>query len=137
MATRDFLVREILKKLGVYQAGQDLPAEDYRTVDESLEQQLAAMAKLHVYVVDDVDVDVPDEAVPDLASYLAGEYAITFGLADTELQIVQANAGRSEGALRFHRTRGPTYSRMRAEYFALLPAMILAETLLRGLWGKL
>lgn len=117
MANRATLVREILVELGVYQAGQDLPAEDFRVVDQSLEVKLKAMAKAQIYTVDDVDTYVPDEAVSELARYLAGEYAQTFGIADTELQSVQQNAGLAEQALRFQRTRGPTYTRQRAEYF--------------------
>ena len=117
MATRSYLVREILKELGVHQTGQDLPPEDFRVVDESLEFKLQAMAKAHIYTVDDVDTYVPDEAVSELARYLAGEYAQVFGLADTELASVKENAGLAEIALRFQRTRGPTYIRMRTEYF--------------------
>jgi hypothetical protein len=117
MATRAFLVREILKELGSWQSGQDLPPEDFRTVDEALPQRLAAMAKAHVYTVDNVDVFVPDEAVSELARYLAGEYAQIFGIAESELAKVQQNAGLAEQALRFQRTRGPSYVRQRAEYF--------------------
>lgn len=117
MATRAFLVREILKELGSWQSGQDLPPEDYRIVDESLEQKLQAMAKAQVYSVDDVDSYIPDEAVSELARYLAGEYSQVFGIADTELATVTRNAGLAEGALRFQRVRGPTYTRQHGEYF--------------------
>ena len=117
MATRAYLVQEILKELGVWQAGQDLPPEDYRAVDESLPFKLAAMAKAHVYTVDDVNSDVPDEAASELARYLAGEYAQSFGLSGEELATITGNAGLAEGALRFHRARGPTYVRMRIESF--------------------
>lgn len=117
MATRAYLVREILKELGVHQSGQDLAPEDYRTVDESLEFKLQAMAKAHIFTVDDVDTDVPDEAVSELARYLAGEYAQVFGIADIELKTVQQNQALAEGALRFQRTRGPTYKRQIGEYF--------------------
>ena len=117
MATRAYLVQETLKELGVYQSGQDLPPEDYRVVDESLEQKLQAMAKAQVYTVDDVNSYVPDEAVSEIARYLAGEYAQVFGLADRELQVVRENAALADAALRFQRTRGPTYVSMRAYYF--------------------
>ena len=116
MATRAALVREILKELGVWQSGQDLPPEDVRAIDEVLPQRLAAMAKAEVYTVDTPEL-IPDEALTEIARYMAGEYAQTFGLADTELASVTQNAGLAEAALRFHRTRRPTYSRMRAEYF--------------------
>ena len=114
MATRAALVRAILKELGVYQSGQDLPPEDYRAVDEELNFKLLALAKARIYALDTPD-EVPDEAVTELARYLAGEYAQVFGLADTELATVQQNAGLAEQALRFHRTRRPTYSIQRSE----------------------
>jgi len=114
MATRAALIRSILKELGVYQAGQDLPPEDYRAVDEELNFKLLAMAKMRIYAVDTPD-EIPDEAVSELARYLAGEYAQIFGLSDTELATVQANQDAAELALRFHRTRRPTYSIQRSE----------------------
>lgn len=114
MATRAALVRAILKELGVWQSGQDLPPEDYRAVDEELNYKLLAMGKARIYSVDTPD-EVPDEAVSELARYLAGEYAQVFGLADTELATVQANQTAAESALRFQRTRLPTYSIQRSE----------------------
>jgi hypothetical protein len=117
MATRAFLVREILKELGTWQAGQDLPPEDFRVVDEGLPHRLQAMAKARIYTVDNADVYIPDESVTELARYLAGEYAQIFGIAESELAKVQQNAALAEQALRFHRTRVPSYGRQRAEYF--------------------
>ena len=117
MATRAFLVRQILVELGSWQAGQDLPPEDFRLVDEALPLLLQAMAKAKIYTVDDVDTDVPDEAVTELAKYLAGELTQAFGLSGEELQAVQAKAALADQALRFQRTRNPTYVRMRAEYY--------------------
>lgn len=117
MATRAYLVTLILQELGVWQAGQDLPPEDYRVVDQRLPFLLRTMGKLNVYTVDDPDVYIADEAVTELARYLAGEMAQTFGLADTELAEVKNNAGLAEQALRFMRTTGPTYAPMRAQYF--------------------
>jgi hypothetical protein len=114
MATRAALIREILKELGVYQSGQDLPPEDYRTVDESLNYRFAAMSKARIYTVD-IPTEVPDEALTELARYMANEYSQIFGLSGPELQAVQANAALAEAALRFHRTRLPTYSVQRSE----------------------
>lgn len=116
MASRAYLVREILKELGSWQSGQDLPPEDYRVVDESLERKLLAMAKARIYTVDDPD-NIDDAAVSELARYLANEYAQVFGISESELAKVQGNASLAEAALRFHRTRRPTYARMRADYF--------------------
>lgn len=117
MASRAGLVKQILKELGVFQSGQDLSPEDYRTVDEELPYRLAAMAKARIYAVDDVNSDVPDEALTEIARYLAGELAQIFGLTDVELKDVKMNAGLAEIALRFHRTRLPTYSRQKGEHF--------------------
>ncbi len=117
MATRAALVRAIMKELGVWQTGQDLPPEDYRSIDEELPFKLAAMAKARVYTVDDVDTYIPDEALSEIARYLAGEYASIFGLAGEELAEVKNNAGLADSALRFQRTRQPTYARMRIENF--------------------
>lgn len=117
MATRAYLVTLILQELGVWQAGQDLPPEDYRVADQRLPFLLRSMAKLGVYGVDDPDVYIPDEAVTELARYLAGELAQTFGLSDTELATVEQNAALAEGALRKMRTTGPTYAPQRNEYF--------------------
>jgi len=116
MATKAFLIREILKELGVWESGQDLTPEDYRVVEEGLPFRLAAMARAHVYTVEDID-NIADDAVTELARYLAGEYAATFGLAGDELQLCVQSAGLAEGSLRFLRTRGPTYIPMRAQYF--------------------
>jgi hypothetical protein len=114
MATRAALIREILKELGVYQAGQDLPPEDYRVVDEGLNYRILAMAKARIYSVDTPDV-IPDEALTEIARYMAGEYTQIFGLASEELASVRENAALAEQALRFHRTRLPTYSIQRSE----------------------
>jgi hypothetical protein len=53
----------------------------------------------------------------EIARYIAGEYAQVFGIADIELKTVQQNQALAEIALRFQRTRGPTYMRQRGEYF--------------------
>jgi hypothetical protein len=116
MATRAALVRSILKELGCWQSGQDLAPEDFRAIDEELPYRMAAMAKAEIYTVDDLE-HIPDEALSEIARYMAGEFSQTFGISDTELASVQQNAGLAERALRFQRTRRPTYSRMRAEYF--------------------
>lgn len=116
MATQALLIREILKELGVWESGQDLPPEDYRVVEEVLPYKLLAMARAHVYSVDDPN-NIPDDAVVEIARYLAGEYAPAFGLEGEELQLAMASQQAAEGALRFLRTRGPTFVRMRAEYF--------------------
>lgn len=116
MATRAYLVTLVLQELGVWQAGQDLPPEDFRVVDQRLPFLMRAMAKAKIYGVDDPDVYIPDEAVTELARYLAGEMAQSFGLADTELAEVKSNQALAEQALRMQRTTGPTYAPQRAEY---------------------
>ena len=116
MATRAELIERVLKNLGVWQAGQDLPPEDYRVVDEDLERHLAAMAKADVYIVDDAN-NVPDEALTEIANYLANEYAAVFGIAGEELADVRQRAALADRALRYHRVTPPTYQLQQAEYF--------------------
>jgi hypothetical protein len=116
MAGQDLLIREILKELGTWETGQDLAPEDFRVVQEGLPFRLRAMARAHIYTVDDLE-HIPDEAISELARYLAGEYATTFGLQGEELQLVLASQARAEAALRFLRTRGPTYVPLRSVYF--------------------
>ena len=116
MATKALLIREILKKLGVWETGQDLPPEDYRLVEESLPFHLLAMARGQVYTVDDVE-HIPDDAVMEIARYLTGEYATDFGLQEAELTTARENQALADAALRFLRTRGPTFVPLRVEYF--------------------
>lgn len=116
MANRAELIARILKVLNVWQAGQDLPPEDYAVVDEDLNKALAAMAKADVYQVDDAD-NVPDEAFTEIANYLANEFAPIFGIAGEELVSLQQRAALADQALRYQRTMGPTYQLMTAEYF--------------------
>jgi hypothetical protein len=116
MANQAFLISQILNELGIWETGQDLPPEDYRKVEEGLPFRLRAMARAHIFTVDDPN-QIPDDAVMEIANYLAGEYAQTFGLEGEELQLVMGKAGVAEGALRFLRTRGPTYVPMRGNYF--------------------
>ena len=116
MATKAFLIGQILNNLGIWETGQDLPPEDYRKVEESLPHVLLSMAREQIYTVDDID-NIPDDAVMQLARYCAGEYCIAFGLAGEKLQVASAAQASAEQALRFMRTRGPTFVRQRAEYF--------------------
>lgn len=115
MASRHILVRQILKILGGYQAGQDLPAEDYQAVNEELPFHLLAMDKADVYSVPDPE-HIPDEAVVKLSQYLAQFYITTFGLVAEERQKVENDALTAERDLRYQRTNKPTYSVMRGEF---------------------
>ena len=115
MASRSDLVRKILKALGVYQAGQELPPEDYRAVDQELPTRLLAMSKADVYTA--TVTNIPDEAVDAIADYLAEKYSKTFGITGEELIQLRADADRAEASLRYLRTNKPTYARVRGEYF--------------------
>jgi hypothetical protein len=116
MANRAQLVKQILVELGVYQAGQDLPPEDFRVVDERLPFELSTMSAEDIYGLDDPE-SVPDEALMPLARYLAGVYAQAFGLSGEELQSVMTGQAVGERTLRYFRARNATYVRQRAEYF--------------------
>jgi hypothetical protein len=116
MATRADLIERVLQNLGVWQAGQDLPPEDYRVVDQNLERHLAAMAKGNVYIVDDAN-NIPDEAMTEVAAYLTMEYSPVFGIAGEELADIMRRGALADQALRFHRVSMPTYQPMQADYF--------------------
>lgn len=115
MASRTDLVRKIMKQMGTWQTGQDLPPEDYRAVDEELPTRLLAMSKAKVY---HASVDfIPDEAVDAIAAYLAGKMATANGVVGEELVTLQAESLQAEADLRDLQKMDPTYSRTRAEYF--------------------
>ena len=116
MANRSELIERVLKNLGTWQAGQDLAPEDFHVVDQDLDRHLAAMAKLDVYVVDDSN-NIPDEAVTEVANYLAHEYAGVFGIAGEELADIKQRAALADMALRYHRRLPPTYQLQQTEYF--------------------
>jgi hypothetical protein len=116
MATRDQLVREVLKELGVYQAGQDLPPEDFRVIDERLDFEIAALYSQNIYSLDTAD-DVPDDALIPLAVWIAGNSAQLFGIAGEELQMIKAAQGGAKRDLTFLRSLPYTGARQRVEYF--------------------
>ena len=116
MANRAELITRILKLLNVWQAGQDLPPEDYAVVDEDLDQTLKAMGKADIYVVDDAE-NIPDEAFTEIANYCANEFAGVFGIAGEELATIAQRAALADQALRYQRVMGPTYQLMQADYF--------------------
>lgn len=117
MVPRARLVKRILKKLGSWQAGQDLPAEDYVAVDEELDSLLVAMARADIYVVDDPKEGVPEEAYPDLATYLANELVDDFGITGEEAAGLAQRAGLSEKALRYLRVSRVTREVVTGSYF--------------------
>jgi hypothetical protein len=116
MATRAELISRVMKNLGVWQAGQDLPPEDYNVIDEDLDRHLAAMGKADVYLVEDPQ-NINDEAFTEIANYLASEYAGVFGIAGEELAELKQRAALADQALRYQRTMVPTYQVAQAVYF--------------------
>lgn len=117
MIARARLIKKILRKLGAWQAGQDLAAEDYHAVDEDLDAVLAAMARANIFVVDDPAEGVPEEAYSELANYLANEYADDFGITGEEAAKIAERAGRAEKALRYLRVSPPTRQVVTGSYF--------------------
>lgn len=116
MASRGDLVRKTLKALGVWQAGQDLPPEDYNAVNLELPTRLLAMSKADIYTVPSVD-NIPDEAVDAIADYLADRYVKTFGIGAEEAAQIKVDAQQAERSLRYLRVMNTTGSRQTAEYF--------------------
>lgn len=104
-----------MKQMGTWQTGQDLPAEDYRAIDEELPTRLLAMSKAKIY---NASVDyLPDEAVDAIAAYQAAQMATSNGIVGEDLIALQAEGIRAEALLRDLQKMDPTYSRARAEYF--------------------
>lgn len=117
MVPRARLVKKILKRLGSWQAGQDLPPEDFQAIDEDLDQVLLAMGRADIYVVEVPAEGVPDEAYAELAAYLAGEFADDFGLTGDEAEKIGARAAAAEKALRYLRTSRPTFQILATDSF--------------------
>lgn len=116
MASRVWLIKEILGILGVNQAGQDLSPEDYERVNNSLDNHLLAMSADRIYSVPDSN-NLPDYAATHIAEYLASKYVSTFGLVAEERQIVREAAQEAREALKLMRVSDPTFSVMPTEYF--------------------
>jgi hypothetical protein len=122
MASRNDLVRKILKILGSWQAGQELSPEDYRAVDEELPTRLLAMSEADIYQAS--VGNIPDEAVDAIAAYLAVGYIPQFGLAGEEADRVRqacfgdgVNDRGAIGALKYLNTMRPTYSVIPGQFF--------------------
>lgn len=116
MATEAQLIGEILVELGVYQAGQDLPPEDYRVVERRLPFSIATLHSENIYSLDDL-ANIPDEALEPLAQYLAGRFVQAFGLTGAERSAILEQQAAAEKELRFLKTMPYTGARQRAEYF--------------------
>ena len=116
MASRSYLVKLILQNLGVWQAGQDLPAEDYQVVNEALPFDLLAMNRANVFNSTDPE-NIPDDAVRNVAFYLSQFYVTTFGLSGEELQNVLTAAEGAEQALRYLRVMESTGQPVQSQYF--------------------
>ena len=116
MASRVMLVKRILQNLGVWQAGQDLPAEDYQVVNEGLPYSLLAMNRANVFNHTDPE-NIPDDALIPLAAYIAQDYILPFGLSGEEKDDVIEAAAGGETALRFMRVMDSTNEPVRIQSF--------------------
>jgi len=115
MASRAQLVKLILQNLGVWQAGQDLPAEDYQVVNERLPFALLAAGRANVVTVD--PESIPDDMLEPLAAYLSQSFILPFGLVGEEKQNVIDAAAGGEQALRFMRVMDATGQPVRIQSF--------------------
>lgn len=102
MASRAQLVKLIMQNLGVWQAGQDLPAEDYQAINERLPYVLLAMNRADVFNHTDPDT-IPDDALENMAMYLSQNFVTTFGISGEEKQDIITAADGAEQALRYLR----------------------------------
>jgi hypothetical protein len=116
MATRAWLIREILTHLGVAQAGNDLPPEDWATVERNLDYFLLELGERDIFQVPDRD-NIPDRAASSLAAWLASKYVNHFGLVGEDRQTLSAGALEAATTLRYMRAGEPTYVPMRHESF--------------------
>lgn len=116
MASRAQLVKLIMQHLGVWQAGQDLPAEDYQAVNERLPYTLLAMNRANVFNHTDPD-NIPDDALEPLAAYLTQFFVTTFGIAGEEKQDILDISAGGEQALRYMRVMDTTGQPVRIQSF--------------------
>lgn len=116
MASRAHLVKLILQNLGVFQAGQDLPAEDYQVVNERLPYVLLAMDAADVFHHTDPE-EVPDDQVENMAAYLAQNFILTFGISGEEKADIVSAADGAEMALRYARVMTSTNQPVRIQSF--------------------
>lgn len=114
MKSRRDLIDRALEVLGVLAAGQVAANEDLARVDGYVDTTIADLTARDVVYVSDTQEFEPG-IFDDLAKVLANNAREAFGLADDPR--LAATAMAAENSLRIKSAQGPTYQRLRVEYF--------------------
>lgn len=115
--TRNDLVNQALKNLGVLAAGQTASAEDFDAVDGHVDTTLAELDAEDIVTVDD-DSDIPLELFEPIAVLLADNSAFEFGLPGVPASPERPNPLEDAKTLLRTRTRGkPTGQPLRVDFF--------------------
>jgi hypothetical protein len=115
--TRNDLVNQALRNLGVLAAGQTADAEDFQAADGHIDQVIASLSARDIVTVDDDDA-IPAEWFDPLAVLVADDAAMEFGLAGVPASPGAANPVLSaENSLRLMVRGRPTYEPLKVNYF--------------------
>jgi len=114
LKTRRDLVDEALGVLGVVGSGQSPEVEDVAKVDGKINATIDDLRARDVIYIPDYD-EIDTEIFLDLATCVAGKCMADFGLANDPR--ITAMAVVAENSLSIKSAQGPTYTRLRTEYF--------------------
>lgn len=115
--TRNDLVNQALRNLGILAAGQTADTEDFEAVDDHVDGTLAQLAVRDIVTIVDDD-DIPIEWMEALSVVLADAAAIEFGQAGIPTSPEKPNpVGDAEALLREMNRGRPTGEPQRGEYF--------------------
>lgn len=118
--TRQDLVNQALRDLGVLAAGQNANAEDFDAVDDYVEPLVAWLESSEIYDFDDIDDEgVPDDVFRHIAIILADDAAIEFGLPGVPAKPNDPVPPRERAIdnIRLVTYARPTYVPQKTEYF--------------------
>lgn len=116
--SRDDLVLQILKKLGVLAEGQTPGVEDTAGVNDDIPALLAKLAGLELVYVPDIDVAGIDEALfMPVASILAHEMSDSFGVTGDDAMELEKERGRAEIELKTMLRGRPTFEPQQVCYY--------------------
>jgi hypothetical protein len=121
------LVQEVLAKLGVWSSGQTISAEDFATVNNTLDTIFRKLAALEIVYISDA-ANIPSEWFQDIANIVAGERAPDFGASGQSLidlvnnglggkAGVKVGEGSSAMSLKIMNRGRPTGEPQYAQYF--------------------
>lgn len=125
--TRQELVLEALKNLGIASTGQPIDPEDYSSVNEKLVPTLRLCQALEIVYIPDPD-SIPAVYFSPLADILAGECATKSGVSLDDFNVltnkglggangIELGQGIAAKALRTIGRGRPTYETVASEFF--------------------